>query len=327
MPDIPRVPLARLPTPLQALDRLSRETGGPRIWLKRDDQTDTVASGNKLRKLEFAVARALAENSQVLITCGGLQSNHCRSTAVVASQLGLKCHLILRGAQPQVADGNLFLDQLLGASITYLDRREYQDLDAHFADIAARYRTSGLHPYEIPTGASDATGLWGYINCCKELQQDFRNAGIQPTHVVSATGSGGTLGGLIIGNAMHDLGCEITAFNVCDDEAYFVNKIRQDFGDWEERYNAPLETAQLPINVIDGYVGPGYARATPEVFETISHVARTEGVILDPVYTGKAFHAMLQEIARGRFKDSKDIVFIHTGGIYGNFPQKDEFVF
>ena len=126
---------------------------------------------------------------------------------------------------------------------------------------------------------------------------------------------------------MHDLGCEITAFNVCDDEAYFVNKIRQDFGDWEERYNAPLETAQLPINVIDGYVGPGYARATPEVFETISHVARTEGVILDPVYTGKAFHAMLQEIARGRFKDSKDIVFIHTGGIYGNFPQKDEFVF
>lgn len=326
-PAIPRIELARLPTLLQPLDRLSAELGGPRIWLKRDDLTDTVATGNKLRKLEFTVARALEEKATVLITCGGVQSNHCRSTAVVARQLGLTCHLLLRGHEPTVSDGNLLIDRILGTEITFLDRGQDADLDRCFADAADHYRSQGEVPYCIPVGASDETGLWGYIECCKELRKDFEQQAISPGHIVSATGSGGTMGGLILGNEIHQLGACITAFNVCDDEAYFINKIREDFGRWESRYGMPVDTSALPINVIDGYVGPGYARATQPVFDTIKHLARLEGVILDPVYTGKAFHAMLEELNQGRFQESEDIVFIHTGGVYGNFPQKDQFNF
>lgn len=327
MPDIPRIKLARLPTPLQPLDRLSSELGGPRIWIKRDDQTDTVASGNKLRKLEFTVARALAEDANVLITCGGVQSNHCRSTAVVASQLGLRCHLILRGSKPAEVDGNLLLDRLLGARITYLSNEKFRNIDRYLSDMADQYRDSGKTPYSIPIGASDETGIWGYINCCRELKQDFQDRQIRPDYIISAAGSGGTLGGLIIGNVLHDIGSKVLAFNVCDDEAYFVNKIREDFKMWELRYDSPLATDHLPITVVDGYVGAGYAIAGQPVFDTIRRVAQLEGVILDPVYTGKAFHAMITELKKGRFRECKDIVFIHTGGIYGNFPQKDQFVF
>jgi D-cysteine desulfhydrase len=320
----PRIRLARLPTPLVPLRRLSRMLDGPLIWLKRDDLTDTVACGNKLRKLEFVVAQALAENATVLITCGGVQSNHCRATAVIASQLGLKSHLILRGRDEGIADGNLMLDRLLGAEITFTTQQASADLPPLFAQIAADYRQRNERPFCIPVGASDEIGLWGYIYACAELKTDFERHDIAPNYVVSATGSGGTLGGLILGRHIHDLTASMIAFNVCDDEAWFVNKIRTDMGRWRERYESPVNIAQLPINVIDGYVGPGYGRADPHVFETIRQVARTEGIILDPVYTGKAFDAMLTEIRLGRFADTKDIVFVHTGGIFGLFPQREQ---
>jgi len=323
--DIPRIKLARLPTPLEPLDRLSALIGGPRIWIKRDDLTDTTASGNKLRKLEFTVARALAEQADLLITVGGVQSNHCRSTAIVASKLGLKCHLILRCDAPEEVDGNLLLDHLVGAGVSFVSNEKYQDMDACIAEVKQQYPE--LSAYFIPVGASDETGLWGYIECCAELRNDFAEHNISPGYIVSATGSGGTQGGLIIGAEHYDLDADIIAFNVCDDEDYFLTKIREDFELWETRYKTGLDTTKLPINVIDGYVGPGYAKATPEIFDTIKQVATMEGIILDPVYTGKAFHAMLQEIKKGRFADTDDIVFLHTGGIFGNFPQRNEFGF
>ena len=323
--NVHRIEIARLPTPLEALDRLSEELRGPRIWIKRDDLTDTIASGNKLRKLEFTLARALSEGADLLITCGGLQSNHCRSTAMAAAKLGLKCHLILRGSPPVEADGNLLLDRILGAGISYVSSETYQNIDKCIADVERQY--PGLNPYFIPVGASDETGLWGYIECCAELKTDFVNNDIEPQYIVCATGSGGTQGGLIIGSALYGLPSEIIAFNVCDDEAYFRNKITTDFRLWEERYDTPIGTGDLSINVIEGYVGPGYARATKPVFDTISRVAKLEGIILDPVYTGKAFDAMLQEIKKGYFVDATDVVFIHTGGVYGNFPQRAQFDF
>lgn len=323
----PRISLARLPTPLQPLDRISERVGGPRIWIKRDDLTDTVGSGNKLRKLEFVAGQALREGAEVLVTAGGPQSNHCRATALVASRLGLRCHLILRGNEPPEADGNLLLDRLLGAEITFLPGSSYSDVEQGLREAAEGYRAEGLVPYVIPIGASDEVGLWGYIACCEELKGDLQACGIPDATIVSAAGSGGTLGGLILGNAIHELGCHIRAFNVCDDEAYFVNKIREDFARWEARYDSPIDTASLGVHVIDGYVGPGYARATPAVFETISELARSEGVILDPVYTGKAFDAMIRELNEGRLGESENIIFIHTGGIFGLFPQKGEFSF
>lgn len=317
----PRLQLARLPTPLVPLDRISAAEGGPRIWLKRDDLTDTVASGNKLRKLEFSIAQALAEEATVLITCGGVQSNHCRATAVMASRLGLKAHLLLRGKAAEPPDGNLLLDRLVGATISFLDAETYRDLDAVFRRTEDDYREAGEHPFSIPTGASDEIGLWGYIEAAQELKADFASHNIRPGYVISAAGSGGTLGGLVLGSHLHQLDTRMLAFNVCDDADWFVRKISADIERWQARYEYSIDKP-LPIEVIDGYVGPGYARADPHVFDTIRRLARVEGVILDPVYTGKAFDAMLTEMRQGRFRDTNDIVFIHTGGIYGLFPQR-----
>lgn len=318
----PRIELARLPTPLVPLDRLSAEVGGPRIWLKRDDLTDMTASGNKLRKLEFSVAQALEEDATVLITCGGVQSNHCRATAVVASQLGLKCQLLLRGKPVEgAADGNLMLDQLLGAEIDYITVDQWNNIDPVFDEVSARWRERGEKPFCIPTGASDEIGLWGYINAAGELKSDFADHDIDPGYIVSATGSGGTLGGLVVGRELEEMSTEIVSFNVCDDEAYFVNKVSADIARWEQRYDFWLGNTP-PITLIDGYVGPGYALADSHVYDTIKRLARLEGVILDPVYTGKAFDAMLTEIGKGRFSGTDDIVFMHTGGLFGLFPHR-----
>ena len=318
-----RISLARLPTPLEPLTRLSAAYG-TRIWIKRDDLTDTVASGNKIRKLEYSIGQALAEEADVLVTWGGVQSNHCRATAALAARLGLKSHLVLRGSEPNERDGNLLIGSLVGAEITFAPPERYQAMDDTYMDLQAEYASQGLKTYRIPVGASDEVGLWGYINCANELKRDFESAGISPDAIVSATGSGGTLAGLIIGNALHELNTRVVAFNVCDDEAYFKRKISKDFILWRDRYGSDLDIDQLPINVIDGYVGPGYGRATPEVFETIREVARLEGIVLDPVYTGKAFNALLQEIRSGKFEGLSDIVFIHTGGMLGLFPQKQK---
>jgi D-cysteine desulfhydrase len=319
----PRISLANLPTTLEPLDRLSEEVG-VRIWLKRDDLTDTVACGNKLRKLEYSVGQALADKADVLVTWGGVQSNHCRATAVTAARLGLKSHLVLRGRKPEEADGNLLLDQLVGADITFAGLPEYQDMEGTYNRLQEEYALQGHTTYRIPVGATDEVGLWGYINCAEELKQDFDKAGISPDAIVSATGSGGTLGGLILGRALHGLSSDVYAFNVCDDEAYFQQKISEDFSNWYRRYQSDLNPGDLPINVIDGYVGPGYGRATPETFNTIRRVAQLEGIVLDPVYTGKAFDAMLDQIATGRFNGMTDIVFVHTGGVFGLFPQRNE---
>lgn len=320
---IPRIPLAQLPTPLQPLKRFCAKHQLPPIWVKRDDLTDSAASGNKLRKLEYNVALALQEGANALITCGGVQSNHCRATAIVAAAQGLACHLILRGDPPSQADGNLLLDQLVGANITYLPARGYnRALPEAIAAIQADYAARGEAAFAIPIGASDEIGLWGYIEACQELKADFAKHSISPSHIVSATGSGGTAGGLILGNHMYELGVEVLSFNVCDDEEYFVNKISSDFAQWQARYNRDDVDIKQPIRIVEGYVGPGYGVAGPEVYETIRDLAQTEGIILDPVYTGKAFHGLVAELKQGNLTPDGDIVFVHTGGIFGLFPHK-----
>lgn len=323
----PRLALARLPTPLQALDRISAIVNGggsgPRIWTKRDDLTGSVLSGNKVRKLEFTLAQALEEGCNTIITCGGLQSNHCRATALLCAQLGLRCHLILRGEPSGDADGNLMLDQLAGATIDYYPAKDYQpNLERYLQACKADYDAKGESAFIIPTGASDGIGVWGYLSACEELKADFSAAGIAPQHIICATGSGGTQAGLTLGAHLMDLGATVWGINVCDDEAWFLDKVRKDIKDWAQRYQPDFDCSALDPRVIDGYVGPGYAIAEAEVFETIATVARTEGLVLDPVYTGKAFHGMLAEIKKGRFAGVSDIVFIHTGGSFGLFPQR-----
>lgn len=322
----PRVELAQLPTPLILLERLSARYGGARIWVKRDDLTGFGLSGNKVRKLEFCIADALAQGCDTLITCGGIQSNHCRATAVAARRVGLGVHLVLRGVRPaDVADGNLFINQLVGADISFVSLKDYYSrLDAIYAGLVADYAAAGHKAYTMPVGASDEVGLWGYIRCCEELAADFAAAGIRPGHIISATGSGGTQGGLTAGAALHGLDATVWGINVCDDAQWFHDKITADFAAWQHRYSPQLDTGKLTILTIDGYVGPGYAKATDDVFATIREVARTEGLLLDPVYTGKAFHGMLEEMKAGRFDGADDIVFIHTGGFFGLYPQREQ---
>ena len=323
----PRIALAMLPTPLQLLERVS-ERCGRRIWIKRDDLTDAAVSGNKLRKLEFVTAAAREAGCDTLITCGGVQSNHCRATALVGARLGLRVHLILRGEAPEEVDGNLLLDHLAGARVSHYPHRQYvEELPELFEHWREHYREQGGKALCIPTGASDGIGIWGYLACAEELAGDMRAAGIGSAHWVCATGSGGTQAGLTLGAALQALPVRVWGFNVCDDEAWFLNKVAEDIADWRARYAPDFELPDLEPRVIDGYVGPGYGRAGAEVFETIADLAKLEGIVLDPVYTGKAFHGMLQEIPRGRFGDREDIVFVHTGGIFGLFPQRGHFQF
>ncbi len=324
----PRIALAQTPTPLQLLPRVSELYGqGCRIWVKRDDLTGAALSGNKIRKLEFVVAAAREQGCDTLITCGGEQSNHCRATALVGAQLGFHVHLLLRGKAPQDIDGNLLLDHLAGATINHYAGREFSsdDLEQVFTDWQNHYASQGHKAYCIPIGASDGVGIWGYIAAAQELQGDMQAAQISKANVVCATGSGGTQAGLTLGTVLHDVPMQVWGVNVCEDEAWFVNKIAADIADWQQRYQQVLPGPAPVAKVIDGYVGPGYGRATTEIFELIAELASLEGLVLDPVYTGKAFYGMLQEIARGRFADCEDIIFVHTGGIYGLFPQRQNF--
>lgn len=323
-----RLNLAVRPTPLQLLPRLSEELGGPRLWAKRDDLTGSVLSGNKVRKLEFTLARAVAEGADTIITCGGLQSNHCRATALLCAQLGLHCELVLSGEATEPFDGNLLLDHLAGANVSAVSPDVYKrELPELLQSTAEAVRARGGKPYVIPTGASDAVGVWGYVAACAELRDDCARQGISPGAIICATGSGGTQAGLTAGAVLHGLSAQVWGFAVCDDSAYFQNKIRQDLRDWSQGYALSLDIESLDIRVIDDYIGPGYAKADPEVFDTIAHVARTEGLVFDPVYTGKAFHGLVEEVRRGRFDGVADIIFLHTGGVFGVFPQRDQFRF
>lgn len=320
-----KLDLAQTPTPLQPLNRLSKAIGGPRIWVKRDDLTGCAISGNKVRKLEFVLAQAIDQGADTIITCGGVQSNHCRATAILGAQLGLKVHLILRGMAPEEKSvGNLFLDQLAGATITHYSVAEYQKLPTLFKQWEQHYSDLGNIPFSIPTGASNGTGAWGYIACADELAHDFQEHNISPSLIACATGSGGTQAGLTLGAELFQLNAPVIGIAVCDDEAYFQHKVREDMRAWKAEYKQSLDIEQLAIRVNDEYIGPGYARATPEVFDTIKYLAKTEGIILDPVYSGKAFHGLLEEIKTGQYKGAEDIIFIHTGGLFGLLAQRDQ---
>lgn len=324
----PRIELARRPTPLQFLARATERWGqGHRLWVKRDDLSGCLLSGNKVRKLEFIVAYALAEGYDTLITCGGLQSNHCRATAFAGAQSGLAVHLLLRGEEPAISEGNYLLDQLAGARINCYPKHRYSnELPELFAQWQDYYAGLGRKALVIPTGGSDGLGAWGYIAACEELASDLAVAGIDSAHLITATGSGGTQAGLTLGASLYGLPLTVWGVNVCDDEQYFLNKVAADSADWQARFP---DVPAIPVQprVLDGHVGAGYGIAGPEVFELIAQLAALEGLLLDPVYTGKAFLGMLTELAAGRFRDCRDLVFLHTGGVFGVFPQAQHFTF
>ena len=323
----PRLNLAQIPTPFYALDRLRQHLQTecyivPRIWIKRDDVTGCLASGNKVRKLEFLLAEAKSNGCTTLITSGGIQSNHCRAVSVLGAQLGFSVHLLLRLDKAPEPVGNLFLDQLMGAKISLYSQQEFTQLDQIFSHWQQHYQNLGESAYAIPTGGSNATGLWGYIAGAQELQQDFMREEITPSVLVHATGSGGTQAGLTVGFGLLDNDIRINAYAVCDDADYFHNKVLQDIHDWVSQYGIAFKTDALNIATNDNYIGPDYGIADPHVFDLIKDLAKMEGLVLDPVYTGKAFYGMVEDIKQGLFDNDGDIVFLHTGGLFGLLAQQ-----
>ena len=324
--DFPKsIDLAQLPTPIEKLERLSKIFEGPQIYIKRDDLTGVGMTGNKVRKLEFLLAEALQNKCDYVITCGGSQSNHARATAVAAAKVGLKSLLVLRSSMSAPLEGNLFIGRLVGAEFEYITPEEYMRVDDVMLGIAVKLKAKGHKPYIIPEGGSNAVGSLGYVKATEELAHQIKSLKLRIDHIVVPVGSGGTYAGLLLGKFLYDLPAQIHGINICDDESYFVKKISGLLKDMQKRYELALKIEQKDISIIDGYVGKGYGLSRQEEIDTIKKVARAEGVILDPVYTGKAMLGLSDQIRQGRFKANENILFIHTGGIFGLFPKKTLF--
>ena len=314
-----RIPLANQPTRGHWL-RYTRN--GTRIWLKRDDQTGSELMGNKVRKLEYLLAEAMAQRATHVITCGGEQSNHARATALAAAQLGMRSVLVLRTddpATPPRPTGNILLDTLVGAELVWISRPAWRDRERLLAEQAARIRATGGTPYVVPEGGSNALGSWGYIRAMRELVVDLADVP-KPCTIVYACGSGGTGAGLILGaKLLRPVGIRVAGVNVCDDRAYFVAAISRICAEAEERWQLGANVTHADIDMVDGHVGAGYAKSRPEELATIGELCRSDGVVLDPVYTGKAFHGMCMELDADPQRFGATVAFLHTGGMFGLF--------
>ena len=323
-----RIKLANLPTKIEKLGRLSKLMAGPDIYIKRDDYTGTEISGNKIRKLEFSIKEALDMGCDYLITCGGIQSNHARATVAAAVKLGMKAGLVLRGTEDAEIDGNLFINKLLGADIRFVTPDDYRNRRTEILEeLKKEMEIKGFKPYIIPEGASNGIGSFGYFNAMDEILDQEKEMGIHFDGIFIAVGSGGTHAGLLLGSKILNCCSQIYGINVCDDEKYFKDRIHEILIESNKYLDIDIHFDKSEINIIDGYVGLGYALSTPVELNFISEFAKLEGVILDPVYTGKGMYGLTEEIKKGRFHDFKNILFIHTGGLFGLFPQKDLFEF
>lgn len=320
-PPIPRVELAYAPTPLLKLDRLSEDLG-VELWVKRDDLTGLLETGNKIRKLEFLVGEALAQRADTLITCGTLQSNCCRAVSAVAARLGLKAMLALKGAPPAEYDGNLLLDRLLGAEVRYCSDEEWEKVDQVMQEMAGRARAAGRTPYVIPESGATVVGALGYFACGQEIAQQVRHGAPEFDTIAITAFSGGSQAGLLMAKQLTGLKAEIVsvpiawpAERVC---AYVTDVIEQARRRWSLAVQVPDE-----IRVLDGYQGAGRAEVAREDLAMVLRVARREGIVLDPVYTAKAFGGLLDHIQREPGHLGRRICFIHTGGVFSIYPFRE----
>ncbi len=312
--ELPRISLAKLPTPLDDLPNLSKLLGGPRLMVKRDDLTGLATGGNKTRKLEFLIADALAQNADAVITAGGPQSNHCRQTAAAAAKVELECHLVL-GGEPQPPLGNLLLDELLGATIHWTPK---PNRNSRMASLAAELEAHSRRPYVIPVGGSNAIGAIGYVAAMFELVEQMAEQGRAIDHIFFATSSGGTQAGIVLGANLAGFTGKLTAVSIDQtpddqsDEKFLAGVCR------EANLAAVFLKTDVRLAVDDfntnyDYLGAGYGVVGDLERDAIRLLARTEGVLVGPVYTGRAAGAMIDLIRRGAFTADETILFWHTG--------------
>lgn len=325
----PRLHFAHLPTPLEPMERLSKHLGGPNLWIKRDDCTGLSTGGNKTRKLEFLVADALEKGADTIITQGATQTNHGRQTAAIAAKLGLECHILLedrtgRTDRDYCYNGNILLDQLHGAHLS-----EYPggtDMNAKMEELSAQLQGQGKKPYVIPGGGSNEVGSLGYVSAALEILSQAEAKNLRIDHVVHATGSAGTQAGLVTGFAGTNSQVPVLGIGVRvpqeTQENNVYNLVKRILGHLDLPADLiPREAVVANCN----YVGDGYGEPTEGMVEAIKLLAEYEGILLDPVYSGKGMAGLIDLIRQGHFKKGENVVFIHTGGNAGLFSYLETF--
>ena len=324
----PKVRLGHLPTPLEPMDRLSEILGGPRLWVKRDDCTGLSSGGNKTRKLEFLMADAQSKGADTIITQGATQSNHARQTTAAAAKLGMECHILLEdrtGSNDNnyILNGNVLLDRLHGASVS--KRSGGTDINLEMQDFADALIEKGKKPYIIPGGGSNPIGALGYVNCARELTEQASEIGLKIDALVHATGSAGTQAGLVAGlaaiqSSIHLLGIGVRAPK--DKQEQMVFDLAQKTADY---LDTGIEIERDKVRAICDYVGAGYGLPTDGMIKAVKLLAQSEGLLFDPVYSGKGLDGLIDQIKKGYFAGMDNVVFLHTGGSAALFGYPETF--
>ena len=320
-----RVDLCHQPTPIEPMERLQKQLSGPQLFIKRDDCTGLATGGNKTRKLEFLLGEALAQGADTLVTQGAVQSNHVRQTAAAACKFGLKCHALLErrvadAASDYESTGNVFLDELFGATLEF--RPTGLDMNAEAKALCQRLRADGAKPYFIPGGGSNAIGALGYASCAQEIGVQSQELGIDFDYMVVASGSAGTHAGLLAGLQAMRSDLPVLGISVRHAQAKQVAAVHA----LAEKTLALLNGAALPVDKVivdDGYVGPGYGVAAESTLEAIRMTARSEAILLDPIYSAKAMAGLIGLVRSGFFATDANVLFLHTGGSAALFAYED----
>ncbi len=320
---LPRFPLAHLPTPLEEMRSLTKALGGPRLFIKRDDATGLATGGNKTRKLEFLVGDAVAKGCNVLVTEGGAQSNHCRQSVAAAVRAGMECVLVLSRAYHPENTGNLLLDQILGAKIVMVEKSS--DRKPKMEQVAADLRAAGKKPYLFPTGGSNGVGATGYVNALHELEGQANAIGVSFDAVVFCSGSGGTHGGLAVGAKLLNSRAKIIGISDGETRAELVDMVLRVCRETAAYLGVSMAFSADDLIAYDEYAREGYAVPNAAMVEAVRWLARTEGILLDPVYSGKAMAGLIDLIKKGVLKRGQNVCFIHTGGTPALFAYRDSF--
>ncbi len=316
--------VANLPTPIQCLDNINPNPNWSTLYIKRDDYSGFEISGNKVRNLEYHFFQAVKLNCDVIITCGGLQSNHSRATASLSARFSLKCHLLLIGPDAP-PDGNYLFDNLFGAEVTIITSEQYNNSKNEIMEqIASVYRSKGYNPFIIPEGGANGLGLFAYYSTYLEIMKQERELGIHFDVICTAVGTGGTYAGLYAANELYCGGKTIVGFNITASEGSRERVIRWlNEGDAIAKFPCPIPTENIYINA--DYLGGGYGDISPELVDFISKTANSTGIVTDPVYSGKSLMGTVSEIAKRNPLLKGNVLFIHTGGQLGIFPHKELF--
>ncbi|MEW6286652.1 MAG: D-cysteine desulfhydrase family protein [Chloroflexota bacterium] len=316
MNEVSRLHFAHLPTPIEELPRLSDHLAGPRILVKRDDQTGLAFGGNKTRKLEFLVAEALEQGARTLISGGAIQSNHCRQTAAAAARFGLECILVLTGEMPAQPSANLLLDELFGAKIVHVpDRKDRDRILQETFDAAA---AEGRKPYLVPYGGSSPTGALGYAFAMEE----FMRQNVHADWIVFGTSSGGTHAGLVLGQRVFGFKGKVLGISIDESEEWLKTHVSKLASEASERLGERIEFTPAEVLANADYCKAGYGVLTDAEREAVKLFARYEGLLLDPVYTGRAAAGMIDLIRKGFFRKDETVLFWHTGGQPALFADK-----